>query len=106
MADYISRKAVNDFIDAYHDKAEKEYYFCDEVVTDICGDIGQFVDDLPAADVVAVVRCRECKEWVPGQIEATDNFIPPRCVWLNKPMHADDYCSYGERSDDGDKKGM
>ena len=88
MHDYISRKAVNDFIDAY---------------TDICGDIVQFVDDLPAADVVEVVRCGECKEWIPGGITPTDDFIPPRCTWLGKPMHAADYCSYGERKDgDGD----
>ena len=95
MNDYISREALIKAVEGnpYVTDSIKSYLRCT-------------AKNIPAADVVAVVRCRECKEWVPGQIEATDNFIPPRCVWLNKPMHADDYCSYGERSDDGDKKGM
>lgn len=44
-----------------------------------------------------IVRCGECKDWIGGGIDEKDNFIPPKCTWLNKPRHADDFCSYGER---------
>ena len=112
--DCISRKAVNNFIDAYHDKAEKEYSFCDEVVTDICGDVGQFVDDLPAADVVAVVRCRECihrpkrlEGYEDGDgfgLEFPDERCPCHCEdgWYSWMPPDDWFCANGERKDRGD----
>lgn len=46
--------------------------------------VTEFVDDLPAADVVEVVRCRDCKNY------HTDT----RCEMF---PDQNDYCSYGER---------
>ena len=57
--------------------------------------ITDIVESVPAADVVPVVRCRECKHWEDwGACGHTDNgFDSP-------PMGPDDFCSKGERSTD------
>ena len=48
---------------------------------------------MPTIDVVAVVRCRECKycDGTPGQPNI-----------LCGQMHEDDFCSYGERKEGAD----
>lgn len=62
------------------------------------------VDSIPAADVVAVVRCKECKwrraklagdSWHEGEV------FMHCCEQLgNVEVRLDDFCSYGERRDD------
>lgn len=51
------------------------------------------VDSVPTADVVPVVRCKDCKyrDGTPGQPNI-----------LCAQMHEDDFCSYGERKEDKD----
>ena len=52
----------------------------------------------PAADVVAVVRCRDCKH------ENVHRAISDKCTWCNYwgiDPDFDDFCSYGERKDNG-----
>lgn len=50
----------------------------------------QLLDEIPAADVVPVVRCKECK-WTGG------DFVCYRGVMVqHKP---EDFCSYGERKE-------
>lgn len=50
----------------------------------------QLLDEIPAADVVPVVRCKECK-WAGG------DFVCYRGVMVqHKP---EDFCSYGERKE-------
>lgn len=53
---------------------------------------------IPAADVVEVVRCRECVYWEP----ASPTRISGNC---NRSFEisswAHDFCSYGERKDGG-----
>lgn len=57
-------------------------------------------DELPTADVVEVVRCRDCKFYTfkPQQTSRTTSVR--RCnrsaIICTKP---DDYCSFGERTD-------
>ena len=48
----------------------------------------------PAADVVEVVRCKECKYWECGK-----DYEPYCNHWGNmmSETNADDFCSYGER---------
>ena len=51
------------------------------------------------ADMVEVVRCKDCKHWlkdVPGCTE----FVG-RCKWANYMVGATGYCVYGERKDNG-----
>lgn len=54
-------------------------------------DVADMVKNFPAADVVEVVRCKDCK-WL-----FSDEKCPLRTYWTHKD---NDYCSYGERKDD------
>lgn len=58
----------------------------------------KMLDELPSADVVEVVRCKDCKY---AEIHKEHNVIFCEInelsgVWIK----SDDYCSYGERKDD------
>lgn len=63
----------------------------------------EFVESIPAADVVEVVRCSECRFNVANMeidpLDDTDysgrDIVCGR--FLTDGMHSDDYCSYGER---------
>ena len=46
--------------------------------------------DLPSADVVEVVRCKDCKRYIRHD---------KRCGFWNYGVRQDDWCSYGERKD-------
>ena len=52
--------------------------------------------EAPTIDAVSVVRCKECKHWQKSRERAVMcclREVP------NRPMQADDYCSYGERKE-------
>ena len=51
----------------------------------------------PAADVVEVVHCKDCKHWLKDVAGCTD-FVG-RCEWANYMVGAAGYCVYGERVD-------
>ena len=71
------------------------------------------IEDLtkfPAADVVEVVRCRECKYWgdEAGELQRSDGVLFARCKvhnYLLDGRHTgwcpteNDFCSYGERKE-------
>lgn len=95
MSDYIERQAV---IDAIH---------CDITITGrqnaelVASTIGAFVDRvkaMPAADVVQVVRCKDCKHFY-----FADNRIPQEqryvCEISGEIWKPDSFCSYGERKE-------
>lgn len=48
---------------------------------------------LPAADVVPVVRCKDCKHFVNATINANGFLI---CDISDMEIAPDDFCSYGE----------
>ena len=50
-----------------------------------------FIDNAPSIDIV---RCKECKHWRNTDAEK----IPTASIACGN-MHADDFCSYGERED-------
>lgn len=56
-------------------------------------------------DLVEVVRCKDCKYWVPGVITDRDDFIPPKCGKYSQMVgHSyDDYCSLAEKDVTGDE---
>lgn len=61
-------------------------------------------EDAPTADVVEVVRCKDCKYGnfliQNGQeIVSCTNEAPPFADYFCPPMRLDDFCSYGERRD-------
>ena len=53
------------------------------------------IDKCPTVDAVEVVRCKDCKH-----IETIENSIP-YCTWHHSGCGYDDFCSYGERKDNG-----
>lgn len=87
-------KRMNRYIDA--DEFEDELYehefsnWCDK------DEVSELIDNMPSADVVKVVRCKDCKYWndtglckkhsspIVGALYGTD---------------ADDYCSEGKRKE-------
>ena len=76
MADYISRVAVK----------EKKVYLLErrEFVVPVAE-----IDWLPAADVVEVVRCKDCINWNGNDCITIHGLSAPR---------PDDYCSRGEKN--------
>lgn len=54
--------------------------------------------DFPAADVVEVVRCKDCKYGDTGTDEIGRQFY--KCIGIHYGgVSPTDYCSYGERKD-------
>ena len=51
----------------------------------------------PIADVVPVVRCKDCKYWQ----DNNGGYPHEECRWgKDETPDPDDYCSYGEREED------
>lgn len=96
--EYIERGAVERMLENAQIISDGEYSgYCTEDIS---------LDEIPAADVVEVVRCRDCKKrYVPaycalwyGQINDEHGC---RDIFLR--AHNDDfYCAYGERKDSAD----
>ena len=59
--------------------------------------IAKTLDKIPAADVVEVVRCGECER----RNKSADLTDTVYCPWLKLQMRKNDFCSYGERRNDG-----
>lgn len=96
MADeYIKRsQAIKELRNAYEYEYPTASGAFDEFATTIMPNV---LRNLPAADVVEVVRCRDCEKCV-----KKDNFM--YCEehsdgWGDHTVYVDpdDYCSYGER---------
>lgn len=61
----------------------------------------QYIEIIPVADVVPVVRCKDCRYETSNQHarELTGQYW---CKYKLQPCNADDFCSYGERRADDD----
>lgn len=61
----------------------------------------ELVLEIPAADVVEVVRCRDCRHWNPetGFCNLNSHFSMDGLDW--DVFNDDDFCSLGERRTDG-----
>ena len=77
------------------------------------GDLVDTFADIPAADVVEVVRCRECKYWgdEDGKLQRSDGLLFARCIMHNYLLDGrhtgwcpteNNFCSYGERKEGAD----
>lgn len=83
MAEYIEREAAEDAVGEAHLKGLNPLWE---------------LRDVPAADVVPVVHCRDCKHYDMGvclKIYSDGNVHS--AAWQSR--NPDDYCSYGERKD-------
>lgn len=90
MMEYISKQLAVEELENLRQQCEMRDD-CDELVARKCKNA---VSALPAADVVEVVRCRECAYATrPG-----DNIV--YCDNFARDMMPDDYCSVGYRAED------
>lgn len=55
--------------------------------------------DAPTVDAVPVVRCKDCKHWIPGWITDRDDFVPPSCKRNAGVWSFNSFCCDGERKD-------
>lgn len=78
-----------------------------EFITETDKKVNEFFEKVksetnPTADVVEVVRCKDCKFW--GIPHANDIEKSHYCcrdnMWCMPLRFADDYCSYGERREE------
>ena len=96
MAEYIEREALLKL------SAERYKDFCEKSGRSLALDgailwLKLAVNQTPAADVVEVVRCKDCKHY-------DDNSDLPGCVNEFNGLvcsRENDFCSYGERRNDG-----
>ena len=94
MSDYIKRNVA---LDAMRDVMKQAKHLRPPLYDAIDN-----VKNLPSADVVKVVRCKDCKYLKPFASQyGAGQFCECPCSFggqgIKKP---DDYCSYGERRDD------
>lgn len=91
MSRYIDADAL---IEMLHKKVKSDYeigIYTHAVLTE---SFIQFVEKQPTADVVEVVRCKDCKYWQ----DNNGGYPHEECRWgKGETPDADDYCSYGER---------
>ena len=68
------------------------------------GSIKSAINAIPAADVAPVVRCKDCKHYDMGVCLKiySDGNVHPEAWQERKP---EDFCSYGERKDGGERNG-
>jgi hypothetical protein len=63
------------------------------------------VEDATAADVVEVVRCKDCEAWQENPWSKGEMVCKCWAEWL--PTEPDDFCSCGERrTNDGNKENL
>lgn len=91
MADYIDKKELIECLERYAN-------FCDACTDNDCIDcvIEFVIKELPTADVVEVVRCKDC-------IYARERYEKLECInglsFRNTYNSPNMYCSYGERKE-------
>lgn len=90
MKEYIERALAVQELEVLRQEYEM-HDDCDELVARRCRDA---ISALPAADVVEVIRCHNCKRIYanandPGVIY---------CGWSKEPTPPDGYCHRGERT--------
>jgi hypothetical protein len=59
------------------------------------------LDFWDVSDVVKVVRCKDCKFWECGTCKLHSEEPDQYSVGLSVVMMGTDFCSYGERKDNG-----
>ena len=96
MAKYVRRDIAISEIQKFANPDDHEIITVEEVYeTAIAA-----VDCAPAADVVEVVRCKDCKKWTREhtceEFKSDRLATGGRTVFMTEPI---DFCSYGERRD-------
>jgi len=68
--------------------------------------VKRLIDEAPAVDSVEVVRCKDCKHYKEGELLAPNKFCfrlmhPTENRHIGYNFSDNDFCSYGERKDNG-----
>lgn len=95
--EYIEREATIEQARLFYCKDCNSY---NGVLCRSCGfnDAMLFIEDAPTADVVEVVRCKDCKHYEPYEGEEHKGDCA-ELVGLESCIYKDDFCSYGERKE-------
>lgn len=104
MPEYIDREKVYDLLVDKKDEIRggNSYRFLDDAAKaeyNKIEDIEDLVSDIPAADVVPVVRCKECVHCLKGNSESSYHLCMRRSIFPQE-VHLEDFCSFGERWND------
>lgn len=85
MAEYIERKALDEALTAAaaNDKDKNRRTWAKAICV---------LHDIPAADVVPVVRCEQC-------VHSYDDIDGRHCACVDGPVRDDFFCYYGERNE-------
>ena len=108
MADkeYIERDCiVNSIRKSFDFYYQIPIYPSDREVQNIVNRVKRIVQELPAADVVEVVRCKDCKNAYMNSFSAQScvamcRFLANRSNGELAIVQQDDFCSRGERKED------
>ena len=100
MAEYIEREKAIAICQGYYEHCLEMHDFSGDSVA---YDIRTNIRGLPTADVVPVVRCKDCK-----YLEIDKGWREGRACLRKDPVDThfcrdNDYCSYGERKDSDEK---
>lgn len=90
MAEYIDREAL---VAKFDQMGLGEHSFVEKVFSD---GVRTIIAEMPAADVVPVVRCRECEYAKNAKVNNKGFRI---CPASHMEIVDDDFCSYGEREE-------
>ena len=110
--EYIEREVVSEGIRKYYYKNPPNSSY-QEGFDHGLDKAQRVILNAPVADVVEVVRCRECKYWgdEAGELQRSDGVLFARCKvhnYLLDGRHTgwcpteNDFCSYGERKEGAD----
>lgn len=98
MAEYIERKAAFDAITDLAGKAPTRSGY------EAVWKSARVLKKIPAADVVPVVRCKDCKHFNHEHMECENEAVSTDHeggAEYSLNFELDDFCSYGERRDGG-----
>ena len=83
-------------MDKVYETARKYHKDFAESIADLTS-LREVLEDTPTADVVEVVRCKDCKYWQ----DNNGGYPHNECKWCGNETPDDvDYCSCGERMEE------
>ena len=94
MAEYIERAEVLKKFEEI--KSSVDITFADALYLD---GVMELIDSVPSADVVEVVRCKDCK-YMGWTIEPEHKKLVDFCPVWDSCVYKSDFCSHGVRKED------
>ena len=105
MAEYINKKDLIDFIKDTRQRLSqdsKDFFTRDNMLLNF----EQIASQMPTADVVEVVRCKDCKRCYEKRTKL-NNQLMRFCMRIDGneyQVNANDFCSYGTPKERGGEK--